>query len=305
MKRERLWWGRFGRTTLLLILSLLLEVRSGAQAFDAVAEGNGPELSGVEESGTIPFTLYDGYLIAVEGRIGAQGHLKLVLDTGATHSVLTPDVAKEQLSLRRTVRIVNLDQVLRQELAEVPDFELGPIRIPFLPVMLNDLSYLGKSVPGVDGLIGLDVLKGRSFSIDFGRRKITFGPPRTLRFSTTMEVADAYLAVEVQILHRPVRLLLDTGVSAILLYRDRLGDRLPELRVEQQIRGASLGGATSLEVVTLPCVQLNGTDLARRAVLLRNSPSGFLPRIDGYLSLTALGVRRFSFDLERNTFSWE
>jgi hypothetical protein len=305
MKNQRLWWGRFGRTSLLLILILLLEVGSGAQVFVAIVERNGPELSGVEVSGTIPFTLYGGYLIVVEGRIGAQGHLKLVLDTGATHSVLRPVVAKEQLSLRRTVRIVNLDHVLTQELAEVPDFELGPIRIPLLPVMLNDLNYLSESVPGVDGLIGLDVLKGRSFSIDFGHRKITFGSPRTLRFSATMEVTDAYLAVEVQILNRPVRLLLDTGVSAILLYRDRLGDRLPELRVEQEIRGASLAGAASLEVVTLPCVQLNRTDLARRAVLLRNSPSKLLPRIDGYLSLTALGVRRFSFDLERSTFSWE
>jgi len=115
----------------------------------------------------------------------------------------------------------------------------------------------------------------------------------------------AYLAVEVQILHRPVRLLLDTGVSAILLYRDRLGDRLPELRVERLIRGASLGGAASLEVVTLPCLQLNGTDLERHAVLLRNSPAGLLPRIDGYLSLTALRARHFSFDFERSTFSWE
>ena len=130
-------------------------------------------------------------------------------------------------------------------------------------------------------------------------------PPRTLRSSATMEVNEAYLAVEVQILNRPVRLLLDTGVSAILLYRDRLGDRLPELRVERQIRGASLGGAASLDVVTLPGVQLNGTDLERRAVLLRNSPPGLLPRIDGYLSLTALGARRFSFDFERHTFSWE
>ena len=128
-------------------------------------------------SGAIPFTLRDGYLIVVEGRIGAQGHLKLVLDTGATHSVLRPDLAKEQMSLRRTVRIVNLDHVLTQELAEVPDFELGPIRIPLLPVMLNDLSYLRESAPGVDGLIGLDVLQGRSFSIDFGRRRITFGSP--------------------------------------------------------------------------------------------------------------------------------
>jgi hypothetical protein len=273
--------------------------------FEAVGKENGPTQVGVETSGAVPFLLRDGYLIVVEGRIGAQGHLKLVLDTGATHSVLRPDVAKEQTSLRRTVRIVNLDHVLTEELAEVPDFELGPIRIPLLPVMLNDLSYLRESVPGVDGLIGLDVLQGRSFSIDFGLRKITFGSPRSLRFSATMEVNEAYLAVEVRLLNRPVRLLLDTGVSAILLYRDRLGDRLPELRVDQQVRGASLGGAASLEVVMLPCIRLNGTELRRRAVLLRNSPSGLLPRIDGYLSLTALGARHFSFDFERNTFSWE
>ena len=94
MKRERLWWGRFGRIQLLLILILLLEIRSGAQALVAIAEGNGPELSGVEESGEIPFTLYDGYLIVVEGRIGAQATSQIVLDTGATHSVLRPDAGQ-------------------------------------------------------------------------------------------------------------------------------------------------------------------------------------------------------------------
>ena len=75
--------------------------------------------------------------------------------------------------------------------------------------------------------------------------------------------------------------------------------------MEQQIRGASLGGAASLEVVTLPRVQLNGTNLERRAVLLQNSPAGVLPGVDGYLSLTSLGARHFSFDFERNIFSWE
>ena len=305
MKRESLWWARLGWIPGASATIVLLHGLSLAQMPQAVGSESGPGQVGVAASGAIPFTLRDGYLIIVEGRIRAQGHLKLVLDTGATHSVLRPDLAKDQMFLRRTVRIVNLDHVLTQQVAEVPDFELGPIRIPLLPVMLNDLSYLRESAPGVDGLIGLDVLQGRSFSIDFSRRTITFGSSRTLRFSATMEVNEAYLAVEVQMLNRPVRLLLDTGVSAILLYRDRLGNRLSELRVEQQVRGASLGGAASLEVVTLPPLQLNGTDLARRAVLLRNSPSGLLPRIDGYLSLTALGARCFSFDFERNTFSWE
>ena len=305
MKRERLWWVRLGWIPRAATAVVLLHGLSLAQMPEAVCSESGPGQVGVGTSGAIPFTLDDGYLIVVEGRIGAHRHLKLVLDTGATHSVLRSDLAREQKFLRQPVRIVNLDRELTEELAQVPAFELGPIRIPLLPMMLNDLSYLRETAPGVDGLIGLDVLRQRSFSIDFGRRRITFGPSRTLRFSARMELDDAYLAVEVQMLHRPVRLLLDTGVSAILLYRDRLGDRLPELRVERLIRGASLGGATSLEVVTLPRVQLNGTDLERHAVLLRNSPAGLLPRIDGYLSLTALGARHFSFDFERSTFSWE
>ena len=104
---------------------------------------------------------------------------------------------------------------------------------------------------------------------------------------------------------QPVRLLLDTGVSSILLYRDRVGTLLPNAKVEQQIHGASVGGSATLDVVTLPRLQLSGTELQRRAVLLRNSPVGFLSGVDGYLSLAALGAWRVSFDFEKNLFSWE
>jgi len=190
-------------------------------------------------------------------------------------------------------------------MVEVTDFQLGPIRIAQLPMMMNDLGYLRETAPGVDGVIGLDVLRLRSFSIDFVRRKIRFGAPRVLRSSVAMEMDQSYLAVEVRMLGRPLRLLVDSGVRTILLYRDRMGERLPNVKIEQQIRGASLSGSTALEVVTLPPVQLNGTELERRAVYLRNSPVGFLRGIDGYLSLTALRARRISFDFERNLLSWE
>jgi hypothetical protein len=284
---------------------VLLHGLSGAQAPVAVARETSEDRLGVGTSEAVPFTLVDGYLIVVEGRIGAHGHLKLVLDTGSTHSVLQSDLAKGQKFARRPARTVNLEQVLTQELVEVPDFEIGPLRIARLPMLLSDLEYLRATVPGVDGILGLDVLRLQSFSIDFARRKITFGSFRTFRSSTRMEPNVAYLAVDVLMSNRPVRLVLDTGVSAILLYRDRLGNRLPELRVEQQIRGTSLGGATSLDVVTLPWMQLNSTYLNRRAVLLRSSPMGFLPGVDGYLSMNALGARHIGFDVGSNIFSWE
>ena len=101
------------------------------------------------------------------------------------------------------MRIVNLDHVLTQEMVEVTDFQLGPIRIPQLPMMMNDLGYLRETAPGLDGMIGLDVLRLRSFSIDFARRKITFGTPRILRSSAAMEMNESYLAVEVRMVRSP------------------------------------------------------------------------------------------------------
>ncbi len=305
MKMERFWCNRLVWLAGAATLFATFEGSSSSQGSQNV-RATRPILSrSWEGDGEVPFTVQDGYLIVVEARIGGQRGLRFALDTGATHSVLRPDLVKGYEFAHRQVRIVNLDHVVTQELVEVPDFQLGPIRIPLLPMMTNDLGYLRETAPGVDGLIGLDVLRLRSFSIDFGRRKITFGSPRVLRSSIAMERDQLYLAVEVRMLGRPMRLLVDTGVRTILLYRDRMGERLPNVKIERQIRGASLSGGASLEVVTLPRVLLNGTELERRAVLLRNSPAGFLPEIDGYLSLTALRARRFNFDFERNLLSWE
>jgi hypothetical protein len=304
MNRGRFGGWRPGWILQTVTAIMLLPGLGRGQGSVAVTGGDNSRQSGIEGSEVVPFTLSDGYLIVVEGRIGTHRHLKLLLDTGATHSVLRSDLAEPTFA-RRPVRTVNLEQVLTQELVEVPDFELGPLRRSVLPMLLHDLAYLREIAPGIDGVVGLDLLRSRSFGIDFSRKRITFAPSPTLRHSARMELDEACLTVEVRMLNRPVRLLLDTGVRAILLYGDRLGDRLPELKVEQQIVGSSLGGVAALEVVTLPRIQLNGTDLNRRAVLLQRSPAGLLPQVDGYLALAAIGARRFNFDFESSTFSWE
>ena len=135
---------------------------------------------------------------------------------------------------RRSVQVVNLESVLTQKRVNVTDFQLGPIRISQLPMMTNDLEYLRVTAPDVQGLLGLDVLRLRSFSIDFGRRKIKFGAQHVLRSSATMKLEQSYLTVEIRMLDRPMRLLVDTGVRTILLYRDRLGERLQNVKIEQE-----------------------------------------------------------------------
>lgn len=303
MKTEKQWDRKFVLLAVAIVTSF---GASNSEEGGQSAEATQLAISGsCERDCEVPFTVQNGYLIVVEGRIGGQRRLKFALDTGATHSVLRTGVAKARESGQGSVRVVNLDHILRQGLLEVTDFHVGPIRIPRLPMMVNDLGYLHEAAPDVEGVIGLDVLRMRSFSIDFGKRKIKFGAPRLLRSSVAMGTDEPYLAVEARMLDQPVRLVVDSGVASILLYRDRMGDRLPKLKIEERIRGASLGGSAALEVVNLPRLHLSGTELQRRAVLLENSPAGFLPGVDGYLSLTALGAWRLSFDFKSNLLSWE
>jgi len=167
------------------------------------------------------------------------------------------------------------------------------------------LEYLGSEVPPVDGVIGLDVLRLKTLTIDLARKRILFGQGRALRFSVPLQTNESYVSVEVRTHDRTLRLLLDTGVRSILLYRDRVSDRVPKLQVARTIPANSLGGPASLDLVTLAPVQLGQQHLDRRAVVSGKAPVGFLAGIDGCLSLNSLGARVCSINWEEGTLSWE
>src|ERR1700756_6052368 len=74
--------------------------------------------------GEVPFKLFGGYLVAVEGRIGDHNKLKFVLDTGVTHSVIGRKLA-ERLSGPRSQsgKVLSLDKQIRAKWVEVPEIE--------------------------------------------------------------------------------------------------------------------------------------------------------------------------------------
>src|SRR5208282_166553 len=69
----------------------------------------------------IPFDLLDGFLIAVEGRIGPLEHLKFILDTGVTRTVLDRKVA-DRLHLACLPReVLNYNRAVTVEWATISD----------------------------------------------------------------------------------------------------------------------------------------------------------------------------------------
>lgn len=254
--------------------------------------------------GEAPFNLYGGYLIVGEGRI-ADHKLSFALDTGVTHSVIDRKLA-ERLDgpHRHSGKVLSFDKEIRAEWVEVPEIEFGPLHVSNLQMMIGDLKYFQSFATKVDAVIGLDVLRLSSFSIDYDKHRVIFGPI-TSSSGVPMDIGEFCITVEAMLGASKVRLLVDTGAPALVLYQDRVAGRLPPFKVQGETFGTGIAGWVSsrrsfIHNATLGSANLDGT------VFLVNSPSpSFLANIDGYLGTAALKAHRLDFNFEAHTLGWK
>ena len=256
-----------------------------------------------EKRDEVPFKMYAGYLVVVEGQVGSQ-KLRFLLDTGATHSVLDRKLAAGIGQLRRSGQILNLDKNVPAEWVDVPDVQLGPLHTTHFAMTVGDLSYFRSFATHIDAVIGLDMLRLTSFSIDYGARKVFFGPMETPS-GVPMNSDSVCLSVQLLVGPNKLRLLIDTAAPALVLYEDRVAARLPGLRVENESYGTSMGGWVPSRRGFIPKASLGTTDLDRTVFLVKAPPDNVLPGIDGYLGAAALKARRLDFNFETNTLAWK
>jgi predicted aspartyl protease len=255
--------------------------------------------------GEVPFKLFGGYLVAVEGRIGDHNKLKFVLDTGVTHSVIGRKLA-ERLSGPRSQsgKVLSLDKQIRAKWVEVPEIEFGPIHVSNFSMMIGDLKYFQSFATQVDAVIGLDVLRLSSFSIDYETHQVIFGSV-TSPSSVPMDIGELCLTVEVMVGDSKLRLLVDTGAPALVLYEDRLAGRLPQFTVQRETFGIGMAGWVHSKQAFIRNATL-GSAILEGTVFLVNSPSSsFLANVDGYLGTAALKAHRLDFNFETRTLGWK
>jgi predicted aspartyl protease len=258
----------------------------------------------VKNTTVLPFKLYGGYLIVVQGRVGGFEKLKFLLDTGATHSVLDRKLADKIGPSRHSGQVFNFDRTIRAEWVEVPDVELGPIRVADFSMTVGDLRYFQSFATQVDAVIGLDLLRLSSFSIDYDARKVFFGPVDTTS-GVPMSSDAVCLSVQVLAGDIPIRLVVDTGAQALVLYEDRVISRVPQLRIGGETAGTSMGGWVLSKRGFISNARLGKTNLDGTVFLVKTPPGKVPSGIDGYLGTAALKAHRIDFNFETNTLAWK
>jgi hypothetical protein len=257
-----------------------------------------------DKSREISFQLVSGYLVVVEGAIGDIDHLKFILDTGATRSLIDLRLAKHLgLPLGSGV-VLRLDTRVPIKSALLPNLTLGPLQGENLIVNVADLSHVGNSGARMDAIIGLDVLGSIPFQIDYKAMRVTFGPISSLAETASMDMVPG-LPVVLLGQHAKSHLLIDTGARNIILYQEKFHAPPSDWKlVGTELWADSVGGVVMAKKTVFHDAVI-GFDRGYKEVYLVHAPLDEpLCRVDGILSPTAFGIRVIGFDFDRQIVTW-
>jgi len=152
----------------------------------------------VDSSASIlPFELFEGHIILAQlPMVGSPESLSVMIDTGASHSVIS----------RRTARRIKAPRISGAAV-KAGAFD-GASELE--RVIVKGLRFAGRTLTiacysaelpwdQVDLMLRLDVLRNQDFRIDYEARQMTFVPSGRLTQETPFACEEGLLLVEVQI----------------------------------------------------------------------------------------------------------
>ena len=254
----------------------------------------------------IPFELYNGHLVVVRGSIGHLKNVKIMLDTGKSPSAISKEIAG-LLSLKgKAESLVFSNGALSVESVVLPKLNLGAWQVTSVRVLIQDLGYLRRTVgDSVGAIAGIDVLSTENFLIDYWRKKIVFGPVRTLRNSVRFSQQSPFLTVRAQIDGQELRLLADSGTYGVLVYRDRLKTYPAGFTNKEDASLSTAAGAMRAAWSHASRVTLGDANLGPKDILIADVMPDRRYEFDGLLGFAQLGFQKVGFDFQNGILAWE
>jgi hypothetical protein len=168
-------------------------------------------------------------------------------------------------------------------------------------MLVGNLAEFSTFADGADAIIGSDLLSLTNFTIDYDTKTLIFQP---LKRSLSGHARAMGLILELRLQGHPIDLLLDTGIEGIVLFTDRLLERIPNLFMQDQIEAVMIGRWSHARLRSLPAMYLGSKAMDSKVYLLQGPPADVVPGFVGYLGASSLKAHRIECDIANNLFSW-
>jgi Aspartyl protease len=247
---------------------------------------------------------YAGYLVIAEGEIGNINKLNFLVDTRACPSVVDQKIAHDLKLAEQPERVYLWSKSVQARQVVIPSLTLGPVRIESIPVLAEDLSFLQKALGfKVHAIVGLDVLRKSSFTINYKTKEILFGPPESLTYSVPFETDTPVVTVRMGFHDRRLRMVVDSGGPDLTLFRSRVSEAtgLQALGTETV---ADASGTFQRTKVRIPELHLGKETVGTQTAFLVDDRKDEGDDFDGVLGLRGLQFWKVAFDFENRRFSW-
>jgi len=253
----------------------------------------------------LQFQLHRGYLVTVKGLVGQTLEVNFLVDTAAYPSVIDLGVAASLRLAKRPAHVNLTRRTIETHTAVLLSLVVGPIHVSSLPVLTQDLSFLSKAIGyKVGGIVGLDVLRNLSFTIDYQIREMEFGPIRDLTSCAPFETDTPLVSIRMASHSQPFRVVIDTGGPDLMFFKSRVTDaaRFKELGSEQ-VRDP--GESFERRKVLVPDMYLGDETFGSQIAFVVDDRVDEGDHFDAVLGVRGAHFRKIAFDFEHRKFCWD
>ncbi len=251
----------------------------------------------------MPFNLYRGYLVIVDGRLGSLEHQNLLLDTGTSPSMIDERVSAK-LGLQGAAKDIELfNTKVNGKMVTLSDIEMGPLHPRNVEVMVADFSKVMQGLGArIDAVIGLDVLGATNFTLDYQKHRIYFHST-VERHSAHFTPGPQFITVDLQTGGRDLHLLLDTGTPHLVLFQQALR-HLDYDPTTLSGTGQNISGTVAYNTVILEKARLGGEEMGPQRVSVVAGEETSRAGYDGLVGISLLRPKRLCFDFEHQIIGW-
>lgn len=190
-----------------------------------------PSTPDTRPDNTISVRTLRGYLMIAEVCINDRGPFDFLVDTGSNTTLLDPELAAELgLHAKDKLQLASLSSAVGVPRYFLGKLSVGAASLSNLEALALPLTQLRALDDNIRGVLGMNFLLHFSFRLDFDRPALElYSFPETARvpagLRVPVEINQARLLIPVASSaapHGSWRLTLDSGISQLLIFEDRM-----------------------------------------------------------------------------------